>query len=440
MPNLNLRVGQQVMVLDESHGWAGVEAGDIGTITSIDRRVTTGWTRDLLILAIPERHTTRWMVWSNSDFVELLTSEPYERENCGAECLVSCADCGRDMAAYDGRETNFDGDPVCGACGGNYCTCSDCEVVLINTATMRDAGGHRACVDHRGDIICHRCFERHYFACADCQGIFPNHDAFYDDSTDGSVCESCLDSIQADRHQNIIHDYAYKPSPVFHGEGPVYFGVELEVDIDRDSAVSVIDFSDDEDLFYLKEDGSVNGYEIVTHPASLEHHLTEMPWKKVLSDLKENGGKSHDTKSCGIHVHISRKAFTDSEISRLVAFVNINESWFSTFARRNSEQWAKYKPYNGNAKQDFDQSARYEAVNLKNRNTIELRIFRGTLKLETVFAILQLCDCLTKFIKTVSIASVVQKPAAILDKFKTFIRSSKHTELIDYCESKNLLN
>lgn len=432
MPNLNLRVGQQVRVLDESHGWAGVEAGDIGTITSIDGQRG----RDLLILAIPERHTTGWMVWSNSDFVEPLTSEPH------AECLDSCADCGRDMAAYDGCETNFDGDPVCGACGGNYCTCADCEEVRIHTATMRDANESRAHVNHRGDIICHRCVERYYFACADCQGIFPDYATFYDEGTGDRLCESCLDSRQASRYQNIIHDYSYKPSPVFHGGGPDYFGVELEVDIDRDSAVSVIDFSGDEDLFYLKEDGSVNGYEIVTHPMTIDKHLDAdfMPWKKVLSILKENGGKSHDTESCGIHVHISRKAFTDSEIARLVAFININESWFSTFARRNSAHWAKYKPYNGNAKKDFDQLERYEAVNLENRNTIELRIFKGTLKLETLRSIIQLCDCLTKFVKTVSIASVVQKPAAILDKFKTFIRSSKYTELIDYCESKNLIN
>ena len=437
MPNLNLRVGQQVRVLDESHGWAGVEAGDIGVVTGIELRRG----RDLLILAIPERHRDGWMVWSNSGLVEPLTSEPHECENCDAECLVSCADCGRDMVAHDDRETNFDGDPVCDSCGGYYCTCSDCEEVRINTDTMRDADGSRAhVVNPLGDITCHRCYDWHYFVCAECQNIFPNAEGFYDKDTDETLCGCCLASRPASRYQNIIHNYAYKPSPVFHGEGPVYYGVELEVNINRDSAVNVIDFSEDEDLFYLKDDGSVDGYEIVTHPASLEHHLTEMPWKAVLSVLKKNGGKSHDTKSCGIHVHISRKAFTDSEVSRLVAFVNINETWFSTFARRNSEQWAKYKPYNGKAKNDFRQNERYEAVNLRNRNTIELRIFKGTLKLETVFAILQLCDCLTKFIKTVSIASIVQKPAAILDKFKAYIKTSGYTELIDYCTNKNLLD
>ena len=43
---------------------------------------------------------------------------------------------------------------------------------------------------------------------------------------------------------------------------------------------------------------------------------------------------------------------------------------------------------------------RYSAVNTENYNTIELRIFRGSLKLETVRATLQLVDLLITIVNT----------------------------------------
>ena len=40
---------------------------------------------------------------------------------------------------------------------------------------------------------------------------------------------------------------------------------------------------------------------------------------------------------------------------------------------------------------------RYNAVNLNNRNTVEFRLFRGTLKVDTIKATLQMLDLLINF-------------------------------------------
>ena len=42
---------------------------------------------------------------------------------------------------------------------------------------------------------------------------------------------------------------------------------------------------------------------------------------------------------------------------------------------------------------------RYHAINLTNRNTIEFRMFRGTLNIETFFATLQLVDNIVRYVK-----------------------------------------
>src|SRR5690606_4775831 len=65
------------------------------------------------------------------------------------------------------------------------------------------------------------------------------------------------------------------------------------------------------------------------------------------------------------------------------------------------DRWAaRYGLDDGETPEDLRAKARrcgrYYAVNLTNRATIELRLFRGTLKLETFFATLEFADYLAK--------------------------------------------
>ena len=43
-------------------------------------------------------------------------------------------------------------------------------------------------------------------------------------------------------------------------------------------------------------------------------------------------------------------------------------------------------------------AGRYQGINLQNDNTVEFRMFRGTLKLNTFIAALQFVDCICKII------------------------------------------
>ena len=82
-----------------------------------------------------------------------------------------------------------------------------------------------------GDLpLCLTCLEDRYTACARCGALIPNHQACYlpsGDDEDEPYCPDCYLTIAG---QKPIHDYYYRPSPLFWGDGPFYFGVELEID------------------------------------------------------------------------------------------------------------------------------------------------------------------------------------------------------------------
>lgn len=81
----------------------------------------------------------------------------------------------------------------------------------------------------------------------------------------------------------IIHEYSYRPAPNFYGNGPRFFGVELEIDEGGEyesKAKKLLNVANrDTENIYIKHDGSLDeGLELVTHPMSLEYQLTKMPW------------------------------------------------------------------------------------------------------------------------------------------------------------------
>ena len=97
---------------------------------------------------------------------------------------------------------------------------------------------------------------------------------------------------------------------------------------------------------------------------------------------------SHAAGTCGLHVNISRLAFgctyeqQEAAIARLLYFVEKFWAELLRFSRRTQSQM-------NHAKNSC--AGRYTAVNLTNADTVEIRMFRGTLKLNTLKATLPVC-------------------------------------------------
>jgi len=122
-----------------------------------------------------------------------------------------------------------------------------------------------------------------------------------------------------DDDSNFIHNYDYKPMPIFYPPTkrpmPLYLGVEEEVDRVQDReglCEDLISISNGEELFYLKRDGSLSdegGLEIVTHPMTINYHKTKMVWKEIIGMCEAHNAKSHNAGNCGLHVHFNKDFF-----------------------------------------------------------------------------------------------------------------------------------
>ena len=95
------------------------------------------------------------------------------------------------------------------------------------------------------------------------------------------------------------------------------------------------------EMIYIKHDGSINeGFEIVSHPMTLDYHENHMNWLEVFEKAIEMGYRSHNTSTCGLHIHVSRSAFgrnyADQEvaIARIIYFVEHHWNELLKFSRR----------------------------------------------------------------------------------------------------------
>ena len=143
----------------------------------------------------------------------------------------------------------------------------------------------------------------------------------------------------------IIHDYYYKPEPIFYGDGPRYLGVELELDDGGENefcASKLLDIANaQKEHMYIKHDGSLDdGFECVTHPMTLDYHINQMPWRAILNKAVAKGYLSHQAGTCGLHVHISRNALganyeeQEATIAKILYFYEKFWNEILTFSRR----------------------------------------------------------------------------------------------------------
>ena len=135
--------------------------------------------------------------------------------------------------------------------------------------------------------------------------------------------------------------------------GPRYFGVELEIDgagEDSYNAEQVLKLANRGDEYiYCKHDGSLDeGFEIVTHPMTLDFQERSMPWLDLVRKAVSMGYTSHQANTCGLHVHVSRTAFGDYEdqqdavIARILYFFEKHWEELLKFSRRTENQLQRW--------------------------------------------------------------------------------------------------
>lgn len=235
-----------------------------------------------------------------------------------------------------------------------------------------------------------------------------------------------------------INGYGYKPQPVFHGSGDVFFGVEVELESNGNRSLTRVAEEVQETLGtvgYLKEDGSLyDGFEMVTHPMSYRWAMRSFPWN-VFNTLQEDMRDDHST---GIHVHVGRTAFSNPlHMYRWHKWFYRNKALVQHVARRGSVNYCSwearsYDPRSGDyvsernkaavyAKQGNRDSDRYTVLNMQNSETVEVRCFQSTTSADELKAILGLMAASVEYTRNLTAREVCQERGWDSDAFVAYV-------------------
>lgn len=338
----------------------------------------------------------------------------------------------RPVSLYNYRRNNDD-----------YFPCVQCQIHislsnLVDVYTSRFSSGPTA-------LYCQPCADEHAFRCRH------NCGAFYLRDCSGGQCEghrvpfyvcpgcwedvpscdycgiySCVhdpDECEENRdryYSSSVHDYGYKPRAIFNGVGPVYLGFENEITTHDMTLSELFEGT----VVYCKEDGSVAGFEMVSHPMSYDWAMENFPWDlyKKLSDAGAEGSIN------GLHVHISRSAFTDeAHTLRWMLLIYRNKDSMIRLARRECAEWASFAD-----EVDCERKAtgvqigrRYVAINAGNSETFEARFFASTLDPEEAQAALGLIDASCEYTRTLSTITAVTQGAEGWQTFFEWVKAQE---------------
>ena len=229
------------------------------------------------------------------------------------------------------------------------------------------------------------------------------------------------------------HDRSFEPSPA----GDLLMGIELEVESNRNSFSEAVDdthyhFNGESQYAMFKRDGSLSdsGFEIVTAARKLGDHIEKFSTWSPHSSLR-----AWDPGTCGLHVHIDSRGFNALTLGKFLMLINEhgNKGLIKRIAGRHPLDGGNAQSYCAASDQSIlenpskalkgNHTSRYRMVNLCNLgyeergrlkvtnverdckgsySTIELRIFRGTLRKERLLAQLEFTHAAIMFCRTAS--------------------------------------
>lgn len=290
---------------------------------------------------------------------------------------------------------------------GNYALLEDCRYC----AGYERWYHYDDCTRWQCDWYSDAYLEEHTFICEACDRRYHN-DGY---GTDG-LCDECHaerdsdedddddDDGECDNRRDPYRIRGYTDRAANHftpeGKGPLFFGIELEVEAKKGDPVMQARLAYEQlgfDYVTMKSDGSLseNGFEIVTRPDTAEVH------KRKFAKFLETASKtmtSWNNGRCGMHIHATRDAMSQLQLGKLLVWLNheANVPIIKLIAGRSLDRWAKteYGKKASDAKK-FSHD-RYVTLNVSGP-TAELRIFRGTLKSESFLKNLEFYEALIEF-------------------------------------------
>jgi hypothetical protein len=304
--------------------------------------------------------------------------------------------------------------------------------------------------------VCESCVRDNIRTCIDCNGTSSRTDAYQVLETDDYVCAACfrgyrpttqytwgscdrhgrayrvgIDDVECCNLHAAIHSYSYKPRPMFRGDGPMYYGMEIEICTRNTSDTADVAGRGFREHVYLKEDSSIRqGFEMVTHPMSYGYWMESFPWG-TFANLVQAGAYEHN--SCGIHVHAARDGFSGAAHEfRWLAFFDRNQSDIQKVARRVNSSYARFGQLSTRDKRAIATKAiapgshyfqRYSAVNVNNAATYEVRIFATSVHADVIKAAVGFVAASVEYTRELSARAVMKSGGMSWIGFRSWVES-----------------
>lgn len=270
----------------------------------------------------------------------------------------------------------------CQKCIKKYGHCQHCRQLALLSTTADGFKLCATCRDQRG-------------ICIDgCKKIAFN----LRHTKQGTLCEDCRHEMGA----GVCENWRYRPGVfIEHGDGELFFGIENEISLGENTGKKKyenhIAKKFHTTLAYTQHDGTIDyGVEVVFHPMTFEYAKT----KAKLGDMFTKAVRSSPT--TGMHVHITRTAFNKMHLYKFMRFISTNPAFVEVMAQRQAGGRRQYRITDGEllaskARGEYVDQDKYTDINVNHTETIELRIFKGAVTIEQLYANLEFCHALFMF-------------------------------------------
>jgi len=391
------------------------------------------------------------------------TSYYFQEGNNTPETKKICSDCAGKIGSQE-----ISGHGMCVSCG------------YIKTTAGGKVGPEyrysllcKECID-RGALICDRCNQLYQvykgmpkdetlckrcamqedkiifedLKCPECGDVYFNHS--YKKGKD-CVCRKCAPLVNilggpAELSENVpfepynfVPTYFYKHGIFRKEKDALLIGTENEIycrsQEDRNQILKDMYSLFDERYLYAKFDGSIQdreGFEVVTHPMSYSFIMKEFAYDRLPFNKERNT-------TCGMHVHLAKRFFDHLTLYKFISFIRDNDSLLSYVSERKPNRYSNKLP-NKKYVMEFAkkktnwQIDKHTQVNLKHKDTVEVRTFAQAISPAGWIKNIQFVVCLANFCKDKSFKKID------LPNFFTYLENTRqiYPQLYLYLNTKGL--
>ena len=278
----------------------------------------------------------------------------------------------------------------------------------------------------------------HIFVCDDCHNkLFYYCDICHERLPKGKLCDCTSNKVVAYSNKTTVF-------PTYSGRikfPKLRLGMEIETEFDskkthKDREKALTKFTEvlGKGLCKFKKDCSLGkkGVEFVTMPLFFEHfNALRNKFTKAFEIYSSLGGYSWSSERTGVHIHLSKKAFINKwHLYNFFIGMTSNRNFTRRIAKRSPNIYCEHPCDLSNAPLEMIAEwavfhkvcpDRHTFVNFRNKDTIEVRVYKGNIKWSSTVVYLQHCYTMFEY----SLLLTLNKIKFTVEDYRKYVLDNK---------------